>query len=134
MDRRQLIAAIVERVGVKLDHNDPAFILVELNHLALEESAKKVADQIGQAAEKFNRVATGQVDDFVTVANEALSKFIQKTNEIKVTIDSLPASSIQPTPIAIEKSDSLNKWIWWALPAVFITGTIVGASLAFLTP
>lgn len=134
MDRRQLIAAIVERTGIKLDHDDPAFILVELNRLTLEESAKKVADQIGQAAEKFNRVATSQVDDFVTIANEALSKFIQKTNEIKASIDSLPAPpSIQPTPIAIEKSDFLNKWGWWVLPGVFIAGTIVGASLSFFT-
>ena len=138
MDRRKLIATIVERVGVKLDHDDPAFILVELNHLALEDSAKKVADQIGQAADKFNDVTTRRIDDFVVVANEALSKFVQKTNELKTTIGALQTSpSAQPT-VTLEtkniptKTDKTNQWLWWFVPGAFVAGVTIGALLAFL--
>lgn len=42
MDKQKLIAEIVHRFDIKLDHDDPAFILVELNRLVLEDSAQKV--------------------------------------------------------------------------------------------
>jgi hypothetical protein len=41
MDKQKLIAEIVQRFDVKLDHDDPAFILVKLNRLVLEDSCKK---------------------------------------------------------------------------------------------
>ena len=41
-----MIAAIVSKYHVKLDPDDPAFILVELNKIALENAAKGVVDKI----------------------------------------------------------------------------------------
>jgi len=47
VDKGKMIAAIVERLKIRLDEDDPAFILVELNKLALEESVKNLVEQFG---------------------------------------------------------------------------------------
>ena len=46
MDKGKMIAAIVERLKVRLDEDDPAFVLVELNRLALEQTARTVVEQL----------------------------------------------------------------------------------------
>jgi hypothetical protein len=139
MDRRKLVATIVERFGVKLDHDDPAFILVELNHLVLEESAGKVADDITKAAEKLNTATTRSVDDFVAVANEALSKFIHQTNQLKTALDAMgptsaeqPGKVVQAAPVAAEKKEPPSGRLWWFIPGAFAVGVLAGALLAFL--
>ncbi|MDG5824319.1 hypothetical protein [Xylella fastidiosa] len=92
MNKRQLIAAIVEKSGIKLTEDDPAFLLVDLNLMMLEKQTSEAAKQLEAATEKFNAVTTHNVDDFVSVANEALSKFMQRTNEIKSSLDDLSKS------------------------------------------
>ena len=46
MNQRQLIAAVTEKLNIKLDENDPAFVLVELNRLALDEAGQHIIDQL----------------------------------------------------------------------------------------
>ena len=46
MNKAKMVATIVERFEVRLDQDDPAFVLVELNKLALEETAQALVDQI----------------------------------------------------------------------------------------
>ena len=45
MDRARMVALVTERLKVRLDEDDPAFVLVELNRLALEETASIVVDR-----------------------------------------------------------------------------------------
>lgn len=134
MDKQKLIAEIVQRFDVKLDHDDPAFILVELNRLVLEDSAQKVITQITQAADKLNVVTAVRIDDVIAIANETLFKFVQKTNELKATINAfqtLPEPS-QPKPekVIVANQQTNQQW-WWALPSVFVIGVMVGTVLAF---
>lgn len=142
MDRGKLIAAIVAHTGVKLDHDDPAFILVELNRLTLEASAGELASSIGQVADRFNAVATRNVDDFVDVANEALSKFIQRTNEIKAALDELKltkqalevahAAPVAAAVVTTDEKKEPQSWrLWWLLPCAFLVGMLAGCPLAY---
>lgn len=142
MDRRKLIAAIVERTGIKLDADDPAFLLVELNHLVFEESGSEVAKQISVAADKFGAITTRNVDDFVSVANEALSKFIQRTNELKIVLDAISAApqnqsikAPQNAPVIdrIDRKELRSSFIWWLAPLVFILGVLAGVVLVTVT-
>ena len=137
MDRRKLVAKIVEKSGVKLDADDPAFLLVELNHLAFEEMGSSIADQVSAAAEKFEATTTRNVDGFVSVANEALSKFIHRTNELKAAIDAMavqtlpagpaPALAAQtPTP----KSNLSNSPNWPVVIGAFMFGVLFGVVCA----
>lgn len=138
MNKRQLIAALVEKSGIKLTEDDPAFLLVDLNLLVLESRTSEAAKQLEAATEKFNAVTTRNVDDFVSVANEALSKFMQRTNEIKSSLDSLATKPVQaPTvaasasPPAPEKSSTRGTLLWWLLPLVFASGVLLGVGMAF---
>ena len=43
MNKRQIIAALVEKTGIKISEDDPAFLLVELNMLMLENKTGEAA-------------------------------------------------------------------------------------------
>ena len=60
-----------------------------------EAKAGQAARELEAATVKFGEVTTRSVDDFVSVANEALSKFMQRTNEIKGLLDNLAADGEQ---------------------------------------
>ena len=51
MNKRQLIAALVEKSGIKLTEDDPAFLLVDLNLLVLESRTSEAAIQLEAATE-----------------------------------------------------------------------------------
>jgi hypothetical protein len=137
-DKHRIIAALVERTGIRIDEHDPAFALVVLNQIMLADSASDAARQIEAAAGKFSDAATMQADDFVTVANEALAKFKAKTNELKATLDNLAAK--QPAEVSgvhaqvlkpAAKSTSQARIAVWLI-VTFIAGTAFGVGLTFL--
>ena len=131
MDKRQFIAALVAKTGVKIDADDPAFLLVELNLLMLENSTNIAADNLADKTQKFGEIATRSVDDFVSVANETLSKFMQRTNEIKNKLDALtpPEKTSSATPRITPSphtNNPTNKPHLWLLLFVFIVGIFLG--------
>ena len=138
MDKRRLIAALVEKTGIKLTEDDPAFLLVDLNLLVLESRTSEAAKQLETATEKFNAVTTRNVDDFVSVANEALSKFMQRTNEIKTALDNIAARPALTATVAAPagasaevKTGPKTTLLWWLLPLVFGAGVLLGTGMAF---
>jgi hypothetical protein len=92
VEKRQIIAALYEKTGAKIDEDDPAFILIELNRLMLARAADDAADRLLLIAKEFSDTAIAQADSFISVANEALSKFTVKTNELKQQIEAVRAS------------------------------------------
>ncbi len=141
MDRRQLIAALVEKTGVKLDEDDPAFLLVDLNLMVLETRTSAAAEQLASATRDFNAVTTRNVDDFVAVANEALSKFMQRTHELKTSLDAMTTirqaapAVMTGTPAAAVQVDVTAKplaMLWWLLPLLFAFGLVTGLCLSLL--
>ncbi|MRD49354.1 hypothetical protein GHT07_18925 [Caenimonas koreensis DSM 17982] len=141
MDRRQLIAALVEKTGVKLDEDDPAFLLVDLNLMVLDSRTDAAAEKLAAATRDFNAVTTRNVDDFVAVANEALSKFMQRTAELKSTLDALPRGG-HPAPVVatapavavaqVVANKSPASVLLWLVPLVFATGLVVGLGTSFM--
>lgn len=137
MERNKLIALIVEKTGVKLDPDDPAFVLVELNKISLEEAAEKIAVDLNNAANKFDRTTTQNVDNFVDVANEALSKFIQKTKELTAAIDSVKTLPREVKhDFGNKKNEPSSSRPSWLIPVLmffcFFAGTIFGVSLTLI--
>jgi hypothetical protein len=129
MEKRRLIAALVERTGIRLDEDDPAFVLVELNSLMLENSAGDAAKKIEESAKQFTEAAITQADDFVAVANETLSKFMFRTNEIKIVLDNFQAASLVVAPEAVANQDKTS-WAPWLI-MTFMIGMAVGVGLSF---
>lgn len=135
MDKRQAIAALVQKTGIKLDEDDPAFLLVELNALMLDHKMNEAAQRLAAETTKLNQVMTENVDDFVEVANEVLSKFMVRTKEIKGQLDALniepsPASAATvPAPTQKKEPPSM---LWWLVPTVFVVGVLSGVIVALL--
>ena len=121
MNKRQIIAALVEKTGIKISEDDPAFLLVELNMLMLENRTGEAAKLLEEATKHFNDVTIRNVDDFVAVANETLVRFNDKTREIQAELARLDAQSAtvqptaQPAAQAARKIDALS----------FVLGAIV---------
>src|SRR2546428_14108086 len=52
-DRKRLIAEVAARNGIRIDPDDPAFCLVTLNQLILEEAGEKLAAEVRTATKEF---------------------------------------------------------------------------------
>ena len=99
-----------------------------------EVKAGQAARELEAATVKFGEVTTRSVDDFVSVANEALSKFMQRTNEIKGLLDNLATKSPQAATVAAPaptKTNHRGNLLWWLLPLVFGVGVSLGVGMAF---
>lgn len=48
MDRRKYIAELVEKTGIRIDEDDPAFVLVLLNRLILQDQKTELEALVGQ--------------------------------------------------------------------------------------
>lgn len=128
MDKRNIVSELFARTGVKLDEDDPALLLVEINQIMLDQREGNIAKPLDEIARKFHETATAQADDFVRLANETLKKFGIKTNEIKALLASAPGAP----PAA---ATSGNR-IWYVV--VFLAGLATGLALAagvtFISP
>ena len=103
-----------------------------------EVKAGQAARELEAATVKFGEVTTRSVDDFVSVANEALSKFMQRTNEIKGLLDNVAAKPPQAATVAASapapaptKTSPRGNLLWWLLPLVFGVGVSLGVGMAF---
>lgn len=103
-----------------------------------EAKAGQAARELEAATVKFGEVTTRSVDDFVAVANEALSKFMQRTNEIKGLLDNLATRPAQAATVAASapapapsKTSPRGNLLWWLLPLVFAVGVSLGVGMAF---
>lgn len=127
MERRQALAALVAKTGVKIDEDDPAFLLVELNALLLDARTDEAAKRLAGQTAKLGETMTQGVDDFVAVANEALSKFMQRTNEIKALLESANKAP-NKAPAEVKKAEA-PAYLWWLIPSVLGVGIILGLGL-----
>lgn len=101
---------------------------------AEENTVKKQGEMLKEferVTGRFNEVTTRSVDDFIEVANEALSKFKQRTGEIVTLLNSVsPARTVaEPSPQSESKTDAASSPLWWLVPSAFGVGVLVGALL-----
>ena len=60
MDRRKYIAELVEKTGIRIDEDDPAFVLVLLNRLILQDQKTELEALVGQLV-KVGGAVRGEV-------------------------------------------------------------------------
>jgi len=131
-----LIAELLGDMDHLLTRFEQAQKSMEQLHAVIERSHD---DRVGRAARdlevatsNFGDVTTRSVDDFVNMANEALSKFMLRTDEIKVLLDkpvllAPVASSPMPTPVLAQhpKKKPSSMALGWLFPAIFAAGVVV---------
>ena len=134
MDKAKVIASIFEKTGIKISLDDPAFYLVEINRFLLEDESKKIASDLSSTAMKFDVIATQNMDNFIHVANEALSKFMLRTNELKAVAEGLTLPQfIEVKKVSSEQNSNTlstkDKTDGITLVMVFASGVLLGAIL-----
>ena len=69
---------------------------------------EKIPADVDGAADRFHKITVQAVDQFVTVANEALGRFMQRTNEIKAVLVNMDRAllAISPTALASPASSA----------------------------
>ncbi len=100
IDKTQLIAAIAARLKVRLDERDPAFILVELNRLVLEEA---VACALKEAAPLADRITAAGNNMALNIARDAARSIDAEVEAARETIASEAQAARNEAAIAISK-------------------------------
>lgn len=140
-NRSKLLAGALLKDGLDSDERmNAALFAAAFEELdGLSDRLSRIPTDIDVAADRFQRITTQSVDDFVSVANEALSKFMQRTNEIKTALEPLqqpvvvaaPEVVIAPPTVAPVPPPPAIDALWRIIPASIVTGIIIGATLAY---
>jgi hypothetical protein len=80
-DRKGLAAVIFERTGLKIDQDDPVFVLVELNRVVLQQESARAAAAVTAASEAAHARMLATADAWAAQSNEVLARFAFKTEE-----------------------------------------------------
>lgn len=103
LEVHDLIAEVARRNGIRVEPNDPAFALVTLNQVVLEETVREVRDHIRESiadfdssmqkvqtragravAQEFNERAAAlrrELQDDITTAGSKASELVYKVNQ-----------------------------------------------------
>ena len=101
----------------------------------LRKNIAQIPVDIDASANRFQKITTLAVDDFVNVANEALSKFIQRTNEIKKLLDreEINSREKQESVVSEKKINRLQDPSFLIFVSVaFAIGILIGVALTVL--
>jgi hypothetical protein len=129
IDVKRLIAEVAARDGIRLEPGDPAFALVTLNQLVLEDAAEQIRDQIRAGVADFTegvrktevragRVLAEQVKDAVTELRQELERDVQKAH--------LEASQIV---CAVHQAHRKAALIRWSVVGVIAAAGLFAAGL-----
>ncbi len=114
-----MIAAIVERHKVRLDEDDPAFVLVELNRLALEDTAKALVGQLEPLPEKIEQAAKAllaQVDSKAT--HRTAEAIAQATLRINEEVEKSRSTAARLIEDVAKANRNVNGPKWFAVAGV----------------
>ena len=132
MDTKRLIAEVAARNGIRIDPDDPAFALVTLVQLVLEESSRQINDDVRASIAEFERA----VQKVETRAGRMLAERVKEAaTEFSVELQqqleqSRPKSSVAATSTQ-ETSRRAGSYPFIAIGAVaafavFIVGVWIG--------
>ena len=78
-DKTRLIAAVAARLKIRLDENDPAFVIVELNRLVLEQTVRDALQRVREFGPALQRRPGDQATaDFAAlVAQRVVAKLAE---------------------------------------------------------
>ena len=85
-DVKRLIAEVANRNGIRLDPDDPAFCIVTLNQLLLEEAGEKFAAEVRKATKEFEDAVREVEGRIGMILARQLKDTIAALREIEVTV------------------------------------------------
>ena len=125
-DVKRLIAEVAARNGIRIEPDDPAFCLVTLNQLILEEAGRDVADEI--------RTATKNLQEAVTTVEGRVGVILAR--ELKQTLSALrsqadrePRSRFELRKTNVRSSTNVRSRMAYAAISILIASLIFGCGV-----
>jgi hypothetical protein len=85
MDRSRLSATVYKKTGIVIDPDDPAFALVELDRLVVEEAASRLAERLETLPERIQSSARALAAE---VGAQGVQRVVEMLAEARRTIAS----------------------------------------------
>ena len=116
MDKSRLSLAVYKRTGFALDPGDPAFALIELNRLVLEELLEEA---VGRLAQQLNALPDRIQSSSTAVASELASQGVQRVVEMLIESRRTIASDVEQAQQRIaEQAEKMGKVLAGQVAAV----------------
>jgi 4-diphosphocytidyl-2C-methyl-D-erythritol kinase len=134
MDRADMCAEVLRRMGLKVGEDDPAFLLVELNRLALEEAVSIVVERLtplpGSIEQAGVALAKGVASATQRVVDE---EFAEARKKIAREADAARAAAARAISELTREQRQAHTDKWIALGYLFGCLSVVGGfSAGFL--
>ncbi|WP_336819881.1 hypothetical protein [Cedecea sp. MMO-103] len=140
MDRRKYIAELVEKTGIRIDEDDPAFVLVLLNRLILQDQKTELEALVGQLVKVGGAVRGEVIKQVEEQCNATLRQLQVEAATLKTDLQREHAGYREATKEALRQEiggtiasaastiQDVRRLIW----TVGITGGVVGGVIVAL--
>jgi hypothetical protein len=148
MDRRKYIAELVEKTGIRIDEDDPAFVLVLLNRLILQDQKTELEALVGQLVKAGGNIRGETIKQVEERCNATLRQLQVEAATLKTDLQREHAGYREATKEALRQEiggtianaanamqdarRSIMGPVWTAAIAGGFVGGVVVALVAYL--
>jgi len=148
MDRRKYIAELVEKTGIRIDEDDPAFVLVLLNRLILQDQKTELEALVGQLVKAGGNIRGETIKQVEERCNATLRQLQVEAATLKTDLQREHAGYREATKEALRQEiggtianaanamqdarHSIMGPVWTAAIAGGFVGGVVVALVAYL--
>ena len=148
MDRRKYIAELVEKTGIRIDEDDPAFVLVLLNRLILQDQKTELEALVGQLVKAGGSIRGETIKQVEERCNATLRQLQVEAATLKTDLQREHAGYREATKEALRQEiggtvaraagamqdarRSIMGPVWLAATAGGFVGGVVVALVAYL--
>ena len=148
MDRRKYIAELVEKTGIRIDEDDPVFVLVLLNRLILQDQKTELEALVGQLVKAGGNIRGETIKQVEERCNATLRQLQVEAATLKTDLQREHAGYREATKEALRQEiggtiasaastmqdarRSIMGPVWTAAIAGGFVGGVVVALVAYL--
>jgi hypothetical protein len=129
---KRLIGEVAAQHGIRLEADDPAFALVTLNQLVLEETANRLYDQVSSALQRFTEsLSKAEHRAGKALAQEVKTAASEFRHELSDGSESMRACSVDAPSETGRLNEQAACYRWLAIGALsglllFVAGVAFG--------
>jgi hypothetical protein len=129
IDIKRLIAEVAVRDGIRVEPGDPAFALVTLNQLVLEDAAEQIREHIRAGVADFNEaVQRTEMRAGKTLAEEVKEAAAELRRELEQDIERARPEANQIVQ-AVHQAHTKRALVRWVVASVIAAAGIFAAGL-----
>src|SRR5262245_49676038 len=131
-DVKRLIAEVAARNGIRIDPDDPAFCLVTLNQLLLEEAGQQVSEEIRAATKDFQTALTKVEARLGVILARALKEALTSVRsqvESEKSVDKAKTNARSGLPADVRKRMTPVAVDFIGGSIIFVLGVLVGITV-----